>query len=122
MFGAVAIGLLLAILTIYLLSLGNKIFSWRYFFKVTEVLLLLLGGALLLNCVDTLVSVGVVPVLQAKFWDSSFILSDGGHFVPLLASVIGYRATPSLIDILVYLVYWIAVISFIKRKQLNGQP
>lgn len=122
MFGAVAIGLLLAILTIYLLSLGNKIFSWRYFFKITEILLLLLGGALLLNCVDTLVSVGVVPVLQAKFWDSSFILSDGGHFVPLLASVIGYRATPSLIDVLVYLVYWIAVISFIKRKQLNGQP
>lgn len=122
MFGAVAIGLLLAILTIYLLSLGNKLFSWRYFFKVTEVLLLLLGGAMLLNCVDTLVSVGVLPVLQAKFWDSSFILSDGGHFVPLLASVIGYRATPSLIDVLVYLVYWITVISFIKRKQLNGQP
>lgn len=116
MFGAVAIGLLLAILTIYLLSLGNKIFSWRYFFKITEVLLLLLGGAMLLNCVDTLISTGVLPVLQAKFWDTSFILSDGGHFVPLLSSVVGYRATPSLMDILAYLIYWIGVLWFIRRR------
>lgn len=117
MFGAVAIGLLLAILTIYLLSLGNKIFSWRYFFKITEILLLLLGGAMLLNCVDILVSVGALPILKAKFWDTSFILSDGGHFVPLLASVVGYRATPSLIDILVYLTYWVGVLWFIKHKK-----
>lgn len=117
MFGAVAIGLLLAILTIYILSLGNKIFSWRYFFKITEILLLLLGGAMLLNCVDILVSVGALPILKAKFWDTSFILSDGGHFVPLLASIIGYRATPSLIDIIMYLIYWIGVFWFIKYKQ-----
>ncbi|MDD3265924.1 MAG: FTR1 family protein [Burkholderiales bacterium] len=116
MFGAVAIGLLLAILTIYILSLGNKFFSWKYFFKITEVLLLLLGGAMLLNSVDMLVSVGALPVLKAKFWDTSFILSDGGHFVPLLSSVVGYRATPSLIDILVYLGYWIGVLWFIKNK------
>lgn len=117
MFGAVAIGLLLAILTIYLLSMGNKIFSWRYFFKITEILLLLLGGAMLLNCVDILVSTGILPVLKAKFWDTSFILSDGGHFVPLLTSVVGYRATPSLMDILMYLLYWIGVLWFIKHKQ-----
>lgn len=119
MFGAVAIGLLLAILTIYILSLGNKFFSWKYFFKITEILLLLLGGAMLLNSVDMLVSVGALPVLKAKFWDTSFILSDGGHFVPLLSSVVGYRATPSLIDILVYISYWIGVLWFIKNKNTN---
>lgn len=111
---AVVLGLLLAILTIYLLSMGNKIFSWRYFFKITEILLLLLGGTMLLNCIDILVSTGILPVLQAKFWDTSFILSDGGRFVPLLASVVGYRATPSLMDILAYLIYWIGVLWFIK--------
>lgn len=115
---AVLSGLGLAILTIYILSLGNKIFSWRYFFKVTEILLLLLGGALLLNCVDLLVSVGLLPVIKAKFWDTSFILSDGGRFVPLISSVIGYRATPSLIDILVYIGYWWGVLRFIKVKKV----
>ena len=118
MIAAVASGLFLAILTVYLLSLGNKIFSWRYFFKITEILLLLLGGALLLNCVDILVSAGVLPILKAKFWDTSFILGDGGRFVPMLTSLIGYRATPSLIDILVYIAYWRFVLWFIKNKPI----
>lgn len=118
MFGMVVLGIGLAIFTIWLLSLGNKIFSWKHFFKITEVLLLLLGGALLLNCVDLLVSVGILPVIKAKFWDTSFILGDGGHLVPLLSSLIGYRATPSLVDVLVYIVYWIIVLKFIKTEQL----
>lgn len=115
---SIVLGLVLAVFTIWLLSLGNKIFSWRYFFKATEILLLLLGGALLLNCVDILISIGVLPVLKAKFWDTSFILSDGGHFVPMLSSIVGYRATPSLMDILVYILYWVGVTKFIKPKIL----
>ena len=116
MLGAVISGVVLALLTVYLLSLGNKIFSWRHFFKVTEILLLLLGGALLLNCVDLLVATGVLPVLKAKFWDTSFLLGDGGRFVPLLTSIVGYRATPSLMDVLVYLAYWRSVLWFIRAK------
>lgn len=50
--GIMAIGVVLAIATIYLLQLGNKIFSWRFFFKITEIILLFLGGGLLLNCID----------------------------------------------------------------------
>ena len=116
MLASVGLGLALAVFTIWLLSMGNKIFSWRYFFKFTEVLLLLLGGALLLNCVDILVSIGVLPVIKAKFWDTSFILGDGGRFVPMLTSIVGYRATPSFIDILVYALYWVGVTRFIKVK------
>lgn len=122
MLASVGLGLALAVFTIWLLSMGNKIFSWRYFFKFTEILLLLLGGALLLNCVDILVSIGVLPVIKAKFWDTSFILGDGGRFVPMLTSIVGYRATPSLMDILVYILYWVGVTRFINVKaQLNKQ-
>lgn len=122
MLASVGLGLALAVFTIWLLSMGNKIFSWRYFFKFTEILLLLLGGALLLNCIDILVSIGVLPVIKAKFWDTSFILGDGGRFVPMLTSIVGYRATPSLMDILVYILYWVGVTRFIKVKaQLNKQ-
>lgn len=117
MIGAVFTGLGLAILSIYLLSLGNKIFSWKYFFKITEILLLLLGGAMLLNCVDLLVTAGILPILKAKLWDTSFILGDGGTFTPLLASVFGYRATPSLIDVLFYLAYWGGLFIFLRNKK-----
>ena len=118
---SIILGLVLAVITIWLLSMGNKIISWRYFFKATEVLLLLLGGALLLNAVDILVSIGVLPILKAKFWDTSFILSDGGRFVPMLSSIVGYRATPSLMDILVYFSYWVFVTKFIKVKFMGRQ-
>ncbi len=117
MIGAVFAGLGLAILSVYLLSLGNKIFSWKHFFKITEILLLLLGGAMLLNCVDLLVTAGILPILKAKLWDTSFILGDGGTFSPLLASVFGYRATPSLIDVLFYLAYWGVLFFFLRNKK-----
>ncbi len=121
MFTAVVVGMLLAVVTVYLLSLGNKIFSWLYFFKVTEILLLLLGGAMLLNCIDILVTANVLPVLKAQFWDTSSILSDGGLLTPLLSSLIGYRATPSLIDVLVYAIYWIGVLYFIRTKKMHSK-
>ncbi len=45
-------GLALAVATYGLLQLGGKILSWRTFFRVTEILLLLLAGALLLTAAD----------------------------------------------------------------------
>ena len=59
-------GILLAWGTIYLLKLGNKIFSWRFFFKCTEVLLLLLGGGLILNCIDSLIVSGFITPLYSS--------------------------------------------------------
>lgn len=116
MYLALAFGVLAAIFTVYLFQLSNKIFTWKYFFKITEILLLLLGGGLLLNCADLLVSAGLIPVLHAKLWDSSFFISDGGHIAPMLASLIGYRATPSLMDLIVYIAYWIIIYFLFKSK------
>jgi high-affinity iron transporter len=117
MTGILALGVILAMLTIYLLQLGNKIFSWRFFFKITEVLLLLLGGGLLLNCVDLLIATGSLPALFTKVWDTSFLVGNGGLFAPMLASFTGYRATPSLMDILVYSTYWLAIYWLLKTKK-----
>jgi high-affinity iron transporter len=52
---AVAIGLALAFLTFYVLQLGGKIFSWRLFFRVTEIMLLFLGAGLFQTGVDKLI-------------------------------------------------------------------
>jgi high-affinity iron transporter len=120
MFSILALGVALAILTIYLLQLGNKIFSWRFFFKVTEILLLLLGGGLLLNCVDLLVSSGLLPALYTRVWDTSFLLGAGGFLTPLISSFTGYRATPSLMDIIFYGAYWIFIYMLFKTKRSPG--
>lgn len=117
MFGVLGLGVLLAAATIALLQLGNKLISWRFFFKVTEVLLLLLGGGLLLNGVDRLILSGFLSPLHNKVWDSSFLISDGGFFAPLLSSFIGYRAMPSLMCVLGYIIYWVLIYLIMKTKK-----
>jgi high-affinity iron transporter len=76
---------------------------------------------MLLNCIDILVTANVLPVLKAQFWDTSAILSDGGRITPLISSLIGYRATPSLIDVLGYFIYWIGVFYFINTKKIHSK-
>ncbi|MBV8801399.1 MAG: FTR1 family protein, partial [Gammaproteobacteria bacterium] len=112
-------GILLALGTIYLLQLGNKIFSWRFFFKCTEILLLLLGGGLLLNCVDSLIVSGFLTPLYKNVWNTSFLISEGGIISPILSSFTGYRATPSLMDIIAYSLYWLVIYFLLRAKKVS---
>ncbi len=114
------LGVLLAIGTIFLLQLGNKIFSWRFFFKITEILLLLLGGGLLLSCIDRLILSGFLTPLYSKVWNTSFLISEGGFFAPMLSSFAGYRATPSLMNIIIYGAYWIVIYFLLKTKKAKS--
>ncbi len=103
---AAAAGFGLAVATYGLLQVGSKILSWRLFFRVTEILLLLLAGALLLTAADNLVALGLLPRLSGRLWDASGLLSDGGALGGLLSSLTGWRARPDLTEIFVFLAYW----------------
>ncbi|MCC3263001.1 hypothetical protein LLE87_33055, partial [Paenibacillus polymyxa] len=56
-------GFAVALLTFWLLQLGGKLITWRRFFFVTEILLLLLAGSLLVGELDHLISLDVLPTL-----------------------------------------------------------
>lgn len=103
---ALALGVLLAGGTFYLLQLGGKRISWRAFFKGTEIMLLLLGGALLVGGVERLIGIQTLPTLIAQVWDSSMLLDDGSIFGGVVAAFTGYRARPSLMIVLVFCCYW----------------
>ncbi|OZI38383.1 FTR1 family iron permease [Bordetella genomosp. 10] len=102
-------GFVAALLTFWLLQLGGKLITWRRFFALTEFLLLLLAGALLVGGLDHLISLGVVPPLVDPIWDSSWLLSDSTGIGKVLADFAGYRAYPALISVLALAVYWIGV-------------
>ncbi|MGI4816292.1 MAG: FTR1 family iron permease, partial [Janthinobacterium lividum] len=106
---AVAIGFALALLTFYLLQLGGKIFSWRLFFRVTEIMLLLLAAGLLQTGLDKLIDKEIVPTGIAQLWDSSALLDDASPLGSLVATLTGYRAHPSLTNLLVWLAYWVII-------------
>ena len=113
---AAALGFVLAIATYGLLQAGARVVSWRVFFRVTEVMLLLLAGALLLTGVDNLVSLGVVPQLSGRIWDTSRVLTDGGALGGLVSALTGYRAKPVLVQLLALGGYWIAMVWLLRRQ------
>ena len=114
-----AAGLAAAGLTFWLLQLGGKLITWRRFFKLTEILLLLLAGSLLVGGLDHLISLGVMPTLMDPVWDSSWLLSDSAGLGKILADFAGYRAYPALSSLLCWLAYWVVVLALLRRA---GRP
>lgn len=113
-------GFLLALLTFYILQLGGKIITWRRFFQITEVLLLLLAGSLLVNGIDHLISLEAIPTLVDPVWDTSAVLDDSSGIGKVLADFAGYRAMPSLTHVIIFVLYWLGV--FLLYRMLRSEP
>jgi high-affinity iron transporter len=113
---AVAAGFALALLTYYVLQLGSRILTWRLFFRVTEIMLLLLAASLVVTGVDTLGDLGILPVSH-RLWDSSAWLPDSGTFGGLLGALTGYRARPDTVEILTYGLYWGVIYWLLQRTK-----
>jgi len=112
-------GFAIALLTFWLLQLGGKLITWRRFFRLTEILLLLLAGALLMGGLDRLISLDVLPTLVDPIWDSSALLDDSSGLGKILADFAGYRAYPALMSVLLWLGYWVMVWALLRRA---GRP
>jgi high-affinity iron transporter len=104
-----ALGLAAAYATFWLLQRGGRALSWRTFFRVSEILLLLLAGGLLVSGVDKLIALGVLPPLADQLWNTSALLDDSTRFGGFVASMTGYRAQPSLLSVLCLAAFWVAV-------------
>lgn len=115
-------GSIAALLTFWLLQLGGKLITWRRFFRVTEILLLLLAGALLVGGLDRLISLDVVPAIVDPIWDTSALLSDSTGLGKILADFAGYRAMPALISVLVWVAYWILVWALLRWAGAKPAP
>ena len=108
-------GLALALLTFYVLQLGGRVLSWRLFFRVTEILLLLLGASLFLSGVEKLISMDYLPALLDPVWDSSALIDDMSPAGGVLAALVGYRAQPALTSVLAYAGFWLAMAALMAR-------
>jgi high-affinity iron transporter len=113
-------GFAVALLTFWLLQLGGKLITWRRFFFVTEILLLLLAGSLLVGGLDHLISLDVLPTIVDPVWDSSWLLSDSTGVGKVLADFAGYRALPALTSVLLWVAYWIIVWALLRWA--GGRP
>jgi high-affinity iron transporter len=106
---ALGLGVVLAGATFALLQLGGKLISWRWFFRVTEILLLLLACSLLIGGVEKLMDVQLLPAIKSQIWDTSMLLDDGSVFGSVISSFTGYRARPTLMSLIVFVGYWLVI-------------
>lgn len=112
---AIVLGLGLAFLTFYVLQLGGRVFSWRRFFRVTEIMLLLLGAGLLQTGVDKLIDKEILPLGISQVWNSAALLDDSSTVGSMVAALTGYRAHPALTNVVAYALYWI-VVAWLARR------
>lgn len=115
-------GFILALITFGLLQVFSHIIPWRIFFTITEIILLLLGGALLMSALDKigdqLMNLDIPKWLYAWFdpaWDTSKIIPNS--IAPSLASFTGYRAQPSWLGVILLPVYWLIAVIFMNCKR-----
>ena len=127
-FSAVAIGLALAMVMFYALQLGGKFISWKWFFKVTEIMLLFLGSALFLAASEKLLGGPLAATdlpswLYSNIWDMSNVLSDSSIFGNLLASLFAYRSQPIGWDLMILSTFWVAVLLLLKwQSNKQSEP
>jgi high-affinity iron transporter len=125
-----ALGLVLAVLTIVALHGSRRFISWQRFFGISEVILLMLGAALLVSGIERIngqllvleMPEWVYSLAGEALWDSSDLLSDShglGHF---LAGFVGYRATPSGIILVAWIGYWLAVSRWLRPQAAGNLP
>ncbi len=123
-------GLVLSALTLALLHSSRRFISWRRFFALSEVVLLMLGAALLVSGTERIggqllaldVPEQVYSLVGEALWDSSAVLSDSHGLGSFLAGFAGYRATPSGLTLLVWLGYWLVVGVWLRPRTADNLP
>lgn len=120
------LGIGAAFATFWLLQQGTRWLSWRVFFRVSETLLLLLAGALIVSGVEKLIALEALPDIVDPVWNTTRLLDDSGRLGGLIASFTGYRSRPALLPVAALAVYWALIVTFLRtprqRRSSSAAP
>jgi high-affinity iron transporter len=88
----------------WLVFRGARRVPLRYFFVGTSALLLLVAAGLTSTGVGRLEGLALLPSSPTA-WDTSWLLDDRSLVGSFVAGIVGYRARPSVLEALTYVVY-----------------
>ena len=103
------VGLAAAVVVGWLLFAASARLDVRRFFQVTGVLLIVFAAGLVAHSVHEFQEAGLLPVFIEHVWDLNPILNEDGTIGSILKSLFGYNGNPSLIEVLSYIGYYVAV-------------
>lgn len=100
----------------WLLFTGTRGLSIRIFFRVTNILLVIFAAGLVGLAAHEFIETGWLPAIIEHVYNVNPLLSDASALGGILRALIGYNASPSLTEVIVYLVYLGAVTVGLARK------
>lgn len=112
LFGGLAGLLLAAAIAMAIYLLGVRI-HLGMFFKIAGVLLIFFGASILRYGVHEFEEVGLLPSLIEHMWNTGRVLPDGTGLGAVLQALVGYTADPSLLQLIFYFGYFVAVITYL---------
>ncbi|MGN6585813.1 MAG: FTR1 family iron permease [Rhizobiaceae bacterium] len=108
------LGMIAAILLIWLLMTGTRKVPLHLFFQYTSLLLIIIAAGLLGSAVNMLQSAHIVPQTGVLF-DISGILPDTTGVGVFLRGLFGYNASPTLPQFALWAIYLIVAVTLWRR-------
>ena len=84
------------------------------FFEVTSLLLLFFAAGMLAQGIREFEEAGLLPSLIAPIWDITPILPEESLVGSFLKALFGYNGNPSLLEVLGYGGYWVALLAGVR--------
>ncbi|MDP2920515.1 MAG: iron uptake transporter permease EfeU [Dehalococcoidia bacterium] len=99
------LGLAVAIALGYGIYKGTARLNLRTFFTITGLLLILFAAGLLAHGIHEFEEAGIIPPVIEHVWDINGVLPEKSVLGNFLTSLFGYNANPSLVEVIVYVVF-----------------
>jgi high-affinity iron transporter len=115
-FGAL-FGLFAAVLLGWSLFASTIKLDLRRFFQVTGILLILFAAGLIAHGVHEFNEVGWIPAVVEHVWNTNAILDENSMFGAMLKALFGYSGSPSLTEVVAYLIYFVAIFLGLRTAQ-----
>lgn len=101
------LGLFIAAIIGVLLYISAVRLNVRQFFAVTSVMLLLFAAGMFTNSIHEFQEASLLPTLQDHVWDIGYLLNEESFGGQVLKALLGYNSSPSLLEVLGYIGFWI---------------
>ena len=111
-----ALGILVAVVVGLAIIRYSLRMNLKVFFNVTGVFLVLFAAGLVARGLGEFQEAGIVPAVVGHVWNTSGFISDGSDLGATLATLFGYTAAPSLVQIIGYAGYWLFIASWAYRE------
>lgn len=115
------LGLILAAALGYSFYRGSHRLNLRAFFNVTGVLLIVVAAGLLAHGVHEYQEAGILPEIVEHVWNLNWLLEEESTLGRFATALVGYNGTPSLLEVLAYIAYLGASLTYYFRSSKRPQ-